>query len=124
MPWDDENANAATQLVNVQAEQIFDRQPEPPDADSVVHCQVTVAFAPVGIGGAIVSVYGATNGAEFDTQPLDRFILSRQEDPNRISFTVSGVRKFRVGVQSSGTLGTLASADLSFRVGSAPPPPG
>jgi hypothetical protein len=122
MPWDDENENAATQLVDVQAEQIFDRQPEPPDADSVVHCQVTVA--PVGIGGAIVSVYGATNGADFDTQPLDRFILSRQAVPNRISFTVSGVRKFRVGVQSSGTLATLASADLSFRVGRTAPAPG
>jgi hypothetical protein len=123
MPWD-VNETSATQLTDVDSEQIFDQQPEVQTSDSVVHCQVAVEFAAGGIGDAIVSVYGATNGVAFDTQPLDelQFILRRQANPNRISFRVSGVRTFQVGVQSSGTLGKLAKADFSFRVGTPSPP--
>ena len=121
MPW--VAPQAATQLLNVQEEQFFPEQPELPDADSIVHCQVTLQFEPGGIGGAIVTAYGADGG--FDTEPIDNlsFILSRQANPSRVSFTVSGVRRFRIGVQSSGTLGTLTSADLSFTVGTTPLPP-
>jgi hypothetical protein len=119
--------NVATQLTAVGPEQIFDKQPELPSSDSVVHCQVAVEFATGGIGDAIVSVYGVTDGtdADFDTQALDglQFILKRQASPSRISFTVSGVSKFQVGVQSSGTLGELAKADFSFKVGTPTPPP-
>jgi hypothetical protein len=123
MPW--VAPQAGTQLLNIQEEQFFAEQPELPDADSVVHCQVTLRFKPGGIGGAIVTAYGADG--DFDTEPIDNlsFILSRRANPSRVSFTVSGVRRFRIGVQSSGTLGTLESADLSFTIGTTPlPPPG
>ena len=36
-------------------------------------------------------------------------------DPNRISFLVTGVYKFRVGVRRSGSTDTITSADLSLR---------
>ena len=36
-------------------------------------------------------------------------------DPNRISFLVTGVYKFRVGVRRSGSTDAITSADLSLR---------
>jgi hypothetical protein len=41
--------------------------------------------------------------------------LENTTDPNRISFLVTGVYKFRVGVRRSGSTDTITSADLSLR---------
>ena len=35
--------------------------------------------------------------------------------PNRISFLMTGVYKFRIGVRRSGSTDTITSADLSLR---------
>jgi hypothetical protein len=44
-----------------------------------------------------------------------RFLIENTTDPNRISFLVTGVYKFRVGVRRSGSTDTITSADLSLR---------
>ena len=43
------------------------------------------------------------------------FLLENATDPNRISFLVTGVYRFRVGVRRSGSTDTLTSADLNLR---------
>ena len=43
------------------------------------------------------------------------FLIENTTDPNRISFLVTGVYKFRVGVRRSGSTDTITSADLSYR---------
>jgi uncharacterized membrane protein len=43
------------------------------------------------------------------------FLIETAADPNRISFLVTGVYKFRVGVRRSGSTATITSADLSLR---------
>jgi hypothetical protein len=43
------------------------------------------------------------------------FLIENATDPNRISFLVTGVYKFRVGVRTSGSTDTITSADMSLR---------
>ena len=43
------------------------------------------------------------------------FLIESTTDPNRISFLVTGVYKFRVGVRRSGSTDTITSAGLSLR---------
>jgi hypothetical protein len=47
--------------------------------------------------------------------PMVEFLIENTTDPNRISFLVTGVYKFRVGVRRSGSTDTITSADLSLR---------
>jgi hypothetical protein len=42
------------------------------------------------------------------------FLIENTTDPNRISFLVTGVYKFRVGVRRSGSTDTITSADMSL----------
>jgi hypothetical protein len=50
-----------------------------------------------------------------DLIPMMEFLIENTTDPNRISFLVTGVYKFRVGVRRSGSTDTITSADLSLR---------
>jgi hypothetical protein len=51
----------------------------------------------------------------WDLIPMMEFLIENTTDPNRISFLVTGVYKFRVGVRRSRSTDTLTSADLSLR---------
>ena len=51
----------------------------------------------------------------WDLIPMMEFLIENTTDPNRISFLVTGVYKFRVGVRRSGSTDTITSADLSLR---------
>ncbi len=51
----------------------------------------------------------------WDVIPMMEFLIENTTDPNRISFLVTGVYKFRVGVRRSGSTDTITSADLSYR---------
>jgi hypothetical protein len=51
----------------------------------------------------------------WDLIPTMEFLIENTTDPNRISFLVTGVYKFRVGVRRSGSTDTITSADLSLR---------
>jgi hypothetical protein len=66
---------------------------------------------------AIVAVYTTLDDASevWDLIPMMEFLIENTTDPNRISFLVSGVYKFRVGVRRSGSTDTITSADLSLR---------
>ena len=51
----------------------------------------------------------------WDLIPMLEFLIENTTDPNRISFLVTGVYKFRVGVRRSGSTDTITAADLSYR---------
>ena len=51
----------------------------------------------------------------WDIIPMMEFLIENTTDPNRISFLVTGVYKFRVGVRRSGSTDTITSVDLSYR---------
>jgi hypothetical protein len=68
-------------------------------------------------GHAIMAVYTTLDDSSevWDIIPMMEFLLENTTDPNRISFLVTGVYKFRVGVRRSGSTDTITSADLSLR---------
>ena len=57
----------------------------------------------------------STTPEVWDLIPMMEFLIENTTDPNRISFLVTGVYKFRVGVRRSGSTDTITSADLSLR---------
>jgi hypothetical protein len=68
-----------------------------------------------GDGASAGTFATAGRGAETFVIPMMEFLLENAADPNRISFLVTGVYKFRVGVRRSGSTDTITSADLSLR---------
>jgi hypothetical protein len=120
MPWG--TKQSATQWTNITEERFFDEAPTLAD-EGLAHCQVTVVFPPNPKDDAIVRVYAtlddvAMDDADWDTQLYAEHLIEKVNDASaRLSFTVSGVYRFRVGVQSAGT---LARADFSFRLSRQP----
>ena len=66
---------------------------------------------------ATIAVYTTLDDTSevWDLIPMMEFLIENTTDPNRISFLVTGVYKFRVGVRRSGSTDTITSADLSLR---------
>jgi hypothetical protein len=71
----------------------------------------------VNPGFGLVAVYTTLDDTSevFDLIPMMEFLIENTTDPNRISFLVTGVYKFRVGVRRSGSMDTITSADLTLR---------
>jgi hypothetical protein len=107
---------SATQLVSITTEQFFGAivglAPK-----ALAHVQVAADFPATPTDHAVFSVYTTLDDATevWDLVPLQQFVLANSPDPNRLSFTVSGVYRFRVGVKRSGSTDTIASADLAYR---------
>jgi len=120
MPWG--NKQTATQRSNVTEQMFFDQAPVLAD-EGIAHCQVTIAFPPSPADDAIVRVYATLDDApmddaDWDTQLFAEYLIEKVSDATaRLSFTVSGVYRFRVGVQSAGT---LTRTDFSFRLSRQP----
>ena len=79
--------------------------------------QVSVDFPGSPTDHAIIAVYTTLDDASevWDVIPMMEFLIENATDPNRISFLVTGVYKFRVGVRRSGATDTITSADMSLR---------
>jgi hypothetical protein len=114
MAWGSDTA--ATQLSSITTEQFFDQVPtlNPRETAQV---QVSVDFPASPTDHAVVAVYTTLDDTSevWDLIPMMEFLLENTTDPNRISFLVTGVYKFRVGVRRSGSTDTITSADLSLR---------
>jgi hypothetical protein len=65
---------------------------------------VSVDFPGSPTDHAIIAVYTTLDDTPevWDLIPMMEFLLENTTDPNRISFLVTGVYKFRVGVRRSG----------------------
>jgi hypothetical protein len=80
---------------------------------------VSVDFPGSPTDHAIIAVYTTLDDSSevWDLIPMMEFLIENTTDPNRISFLVTGVYKFRIGVHRSGSTDTITSADLSLRKG-------
>ncbi len=113
---------SATTGRDVTTERLFDATASLAD-DGLAHCQVTVKFPPNPKDDAIVRVYATLDdgNGDWDTQLFGEHLIEKVNDATaRISFTVSGVYRFRVGVQSAGA---LISTDFSYRLSHQPEQP-
>jgi hypothetical protein len=97
-------------------EQFFNQVPTLNPRETA-HVQVSVDFPASPTDHAIIAVYTTLDDTSevWDLIPMMEFLIENTTDPNRISFLVTGVYKFRVGVRRSGSTDTITSADLSLR---------
>ena len=116
MAWGSDTA--ATQLTSITTEQFFNQVPTLNPRETA-HVQVSVDFPSSPTDHAIVAVYTTLDDTSevWDLIPMMEFLIENTTDPNRISFLVTGVYKFRVGVRRSGSTDTITSADLSLPQG-------
>jgi hypothetical protein len=114
MAWGSDTA--ATQLSGITTEQFFDQVPTL-NPREMAHLQVSVDSPTSPTDHAIVAVYTTLDDSSevWDLIPMMEFLIENTTHPNRISFLVTGVYKFRVGVRRSGSTDTITSADLSLR---------
>lgn len=112
MAWGAEDD--ATQLTSITTEQFFDDTPTLTPGE-VHHVRVEVDFPTSPTDNAIVAVYGSLDGTNWDDTPLLEFEIDNATDPNQVSFVVSGIYQYRVGVRRNGTTDTITSADMSRR---------
>ena len=110
-------SDTSTQLTSITTVQYFDDTPQIPEA-SVAHCQVEVNFPGSPTDDALIRVDTTLDASTevWDVEPYAQYFLSNSDDPNRLSFVVTDVYKFRVGVERSGTTDTLTSADFKYRL--------
>ncbi len=114
MPWG--GKTNATQLTSITTEVFFDQTPQL-NPRELCHCEVE--YNPVGVptDNLVVAVYGTLDAAaeNWDDTPLMQFEIDNAIDPNKVSFVIMGIYKFRIGVQRSGSTDTITSADFSYR---------
>jgi hypothetical protein len=114
MAWGSDTA--ATQLTGITTEQFFNQVPTLNPRETA-RVQVSVNFPSSPTDHAIIAVYTTLDDTSevSDLIPMMEFLIENTTDPNRISFLVTGVYKFRVGVRRSGSTDTITSADTSLR---------
>lgn len=107
----------STQLTNITTEQFFSQTPSLNPGEV---CHVEVEYNPVAspTDDLVVAVYGTLDDSSenWDDEPIIEFTIPNDNDPNKRSFVVAGIYKFRVGVRRSGTTDTITSADMSHRL--------
>ena len=97
MAWGSDTA--ATQLTGITTEQFFNQVPTLNPRETA-HVQVSVDFPSFPTDHLLVAVYTTLDDTSevWDIIPMMEFLIENTTDPNRISFLVTGVYKFRVGV--------------------------
>jgi hypothetical protein len=115
MAWGSDTAS--TQLTTVTTEQFFSQTPTLNPGETA-HCQITGNSSGT-TDNLRVSVYATLDASTevWDTVPLYSFVIDCTDGGNNIaSFVVSGVYKFRVGVQRDAGSTDSFTADMSHRV--------
>lgn len=115
--------NAATQLTSVTTEQFFDDTPQL-DPNQIAHIEIIADIEieetppPPPTDDLLVKVYGTLDASSenWDDTPILEFRIDKDSDPNKVSFRVSGVYKFRVGVQRDGSTDSY-TVDMAHRIG-------
>lgn len=107
----------ATQLTTITTEQFFSTLITLNPGETA-HVQVGCDFPATPTDNLIVALYGTLDAASevWDTEPIVEYTLGNAVDQPDLSFLVSGLYKFRVGVRRDGTTDTITSADLSYRL--------
>ena len=114
MAWSTETT--ATQLTSITStEQFFDVAPVSTPGESYV-VEVDVNFVVTPTDDMIVALYGTLAATpDWDDTPIQEWVVDKDTDPNKISFVVSGLYKWRVGCRAGGATDTQTSADLGYR---------
>lgn len=72
------------------------------------HVTIDADFPPTPVDDLTVEVYPTANGGtDYDDTPSHSFNISRNTDPNQVSFIVEKVAGFRVRVKRTGTTNTI-----------------
>lgn len=115
MAWG--SKTASTQLTSITTEQFFSQTPTLNPGETA-HVEVEADFPASPTDNLIVAVYGTLDASSenWDDTPIVEFTIDSGTDPNKASFLVSGVYRFRVGVRRDGTTDTITSADMAHRL--------
>jgi len=105
---------SATQLAPITTEQFFDQVPTLNPRESA-HVQV-ISNRTGSTDHLIIAAYTTLDDTTevWDLVPMMEFLLEGSPSPNMISFLVTGVYKFRIGVRRSGSTDTF-TVDMSIR---------
>lgn len=108
----------ATQLTSIGATELFFNQTPTLNPGETAHVEVDFNPPASPTSHLQVSVYGTLDAAteNWDDTPLMRFVIQNTPDPDKLSFLVSGIYKFRVGVVRSGGTDTTLVADYAHRL--------
>lgn len=115
MAWS--SKTTSTQLTSISnTEQFFSQTPTSTPRE-LYHVEVDVNFVVTPTDDMIVAVYTTLDASSenWDDTPFMEFVIDKGTDPNKRSFLITGVYKFRVGVRASGATDTHTSADMAFR---------
>ena len=106
----------ATQLTSITTIQYFTTTPTLNPGETL-HCEVEANPPVTPTDDLLVHVYGTLDASSenWDDTPLMSFRIDKDTDPNKASFSISGLYKFRIGVVRDGSTDTYASADFSYR---------
>ena len=116
MAWG--SKTAATQLTGIGTTEQFFNQTPTLNPGETAHVEVDFNPPASPTSNLQVSVYGTLDASSenWDDTPLMQFTIANSPDPNKLSFLVSGVYKFRVGVIRSGGSNTDLVADMAYRL--------
>lgn len=75
------------------------------------HVEVEADFPAGPTDELVVALYGTLDDSaeNWDDTPITKFNISNTPDPNKVSFVVSGVYKFRLGCVRSGSTDTITT---------------
>jgi hypothetical protein len=119
MAWG--SKQTATQLTSITTEQFFSfggSSYVSLNPGESAYVQVTADPPATPTDNLLVAVYGTLDASSetSDATPFMEFAIDKGTDPNIVSFVVSGVYRFRIGVRRSGTTDTYTDADCSYRL--------
>jgi len=114
MAWS--SKTSATQLTSITSEQFFNQTPTL-NPRELIHCEVEANFPTTPTDNLLVSVYATLDASteNWDDTPIMQFEIDNGTDPNKVSWTMMGIYKFRIGVPRTGATDTIDSADFSYR---------
>lgn len=77
----------------------------------LAHCEVEANPPATPTDDLLVRVYGTLDAAteNWDDTPIFEFAIDKDTDPNKVSFIVSGLYKFRLGFIRDGTTDTIVT---------------
>ena len=116
MAWGAKDTSATLLTSIVGTEQFFNVFPQLTPGE-LIHCEVELDSVGSPTSELRVNVYGTLDDSteNWDDTPLMSFVIANAPDPNKVSFSMSNIYKFRIGVIREGGSDTITSADFSFR---------
>lgn len=106
----------ATQLTGITTTEVFFDQEPTLNPGELHHVEVEANPPATPTDSLTVSVYGTLDDAteNWDDTPLMAFTVDKDIDPSKVSFILTGIYKYRIGVVVDGATDTYV-ADMGFR---------